>query len=210
MSPHDRRRRSPGGTALLAALLLLIPAGGATAAPDDASLPPLVLFDPLWKDFQLPPPMKAEVETHMRDFAAKTGKFRIVTRSERERTIVERRIFVMGSPDEAKAAEIAAQAGWSYLLTSTFQGVRGKGVKITVVFRDLARGEAGVVTREKFAANHLKALRDTARALVAAAVEAGAAAQVVPPEAAAPPAAPPSPTPPPAPALDQKPTLRLR
>jgi len=146
------------------------------AKPQEPQLPELVLFDTIWKDFNLKDHMKAEILQHVQEWTAKAGSFRLVGRSERDRRIMDKRIFVMGVPDLAKARDIASQAGWSYLLHPTFQGIPGKGVKITFVFADLARGKEGEIIKEKTVANHLKALRDTARALAHDAAKAGAAA----------------------------------
>lgn len=159
---------------LLSMLAVLQPAASAQG-DEPPALPELVTFDPVWKDFNLKDKMKDEIVQHMREYATKAGGFQIIDRGTRDRKIMEQRIFVMGVPDLVKAEEIARQAGWSYLLHTTFQGVPRKGVKITVVFRDLTKGAERVLTQEKMAANHLKALRDTARALVHDAVKAGAA-----------------------------------
>ncbi len=147
---------------------------GTTALAEETTPEPeLVLFDTIWKDFHLRPKMEKEVQEHVMKWIRKAGGFTIVDRGKRDRTIMEKRIFVMGEPDLAKAEEIAAQAGWKYFLHSTYQGVPGKGVKITFVFRDMTRGKDGVIVEEKLVRNHLKAIRNTARALAFKAVSKG-------------------------------------
>ncbi len=168
---------------LAAALGLLLLAAAAPAGAEDsaAPLPPLVVFDTVWKDFHLAPKPTAEVEQHVAEFVKKAGGFRVLERGERDRTILDRRIFVMGQPDLPKAEEIARQAGWRHILHATFKGVPGKGVLVTFVVRDLSvPGEAGVFLREKVLPNHLKALRNGARQLAFEAVKAARAALAAP------------------------------
>lgn len=160
----------------------------AHAAEDEAAeLPALVLFDTIWKDFALRPQMKKEIEQHMLEWIGKAKGFRLVDRGQRDRTIMEKRIFVMGTPDEKKAVEIARQAGWRHFLHVTFKGVPRKGIQITFVLQDLERGAEGVLRKERTVRNHLKPLRNTARKLAFDIVrEAAAALKAQPAPAPAP------------------------
>jgi len=182
-------RQTRLGRTLLAATLGLVlvsslGAGAAHAAGDEAALPPLVRFDTIWKDFQLRPRMKKEIEQHMLQWIAKAKAFRLVERGERDRTIMEKRIFLMGTPDEKKAAEVAGQAGWRHFLHVTFKGVPRKGIRITFVLQDMEGGPKAVFRKERTVPNHLKPLRNTARKLAFDIVREAAAAMAAPKPAA--------------------------
>ena len=169
---------------VLGLLLWSAPLRAEEAAQQKQQQPTLVLFDTIWKDFNVRPHMKKEIQKHVLQWIQKAGGFRIMDRGERERIIMEKRIFVMRTPDLKKAEEIATQAGWRYFLHSTFQGIPRKGIKITYVLRDLSLGKEGVIVKERRVANHLKPLRNTARKLAYEAVKAGLEAAASKPEAA--------------------------